>query len=812
MKLSDLKTGQVGTIVGVGGHGEFRRRITEMGFVRGKKVIVVKNAPLLDPIEYNIMGYEVSLRRDEACLLEVEDVKYLSDFNAPHHDHVEIDPAQIAKLEKAPPVHHHSSTGKVIKVALVGNPNSGKTTLFNAISGLNQHTGNYSGVTVDATKATVEFAGYNIEITDLPGTYSISPFSPEERFVRDHIAKEHPDVVVNVIDGSNIERNLYLTTQLIDMEQVAVLAMNMYDEFLESGDKLDKRTMGELLGMTIVPTVGKRGRGVAYILQNIVKAYDTTREHELPKVSYPIEVERLIEVIDQKIDSHQKALPYPKRYVAIKLIEGQSDMLRKEEYPEVYAIVEKGVKAIEQTYALDIETLMTDARYGFISGAMKESYTYANRSFHTRSTKIDRVLTHRMFGLPIFVLMLWVVFYSTFTLGQYPMEWIGMGVDYLKQLVEGVMSDGALKNLVVSGVIDGVGSVIVFLPNIIILFLFISFMEDTGYMARAAFITDKLMHKIGLHGKSFIPMIMGFGCGVPAIMATRTIENRQNRLQTMLLIPFMSCSARLPVYILVAGAFFPQNAGNVLFAMYLGGIVLAILSSLLLKKVFFKGKDVNFVMELPPYRIPTLRSTIKHVWHKAKDYLSKMGGVILIAVIIIWALGYYPNHDARVAAATTTSEDISSVSAAGGIAVDSTSKAQEGEDSYLSMIGKTIEPVIRPLGFDWKMGIGLLSGIAAKEVIVSSMGVIYHTPENDESALGPRLAQDTRADGTPIWNPAVAISFLTFVLIYFPCVAAISAIGRESRSWRWALFTVFYTTALAWIVSFVVYNIALLFI
>lgn len=389
MKLADLKTGQVGTIVGVGGQGEFRRRITEMGFVRGKRVIVVKNAPLLDPIEYNIMGYEVSLRRDEACLLEVEDVHYLSDFKAPHHDHVEVDPAQIALLEKSPIPHNHPLSGTVIKVALVGNPNSGKTTLFNAISGLNQHTGNYSGVTVDATKATVEFAGYSIEITDLPGTYSISPFSPEERFVRDHIAQDRPDVVVNVIDGSNIERNLYLTTQLIDMEQVSVLAMNMYDEFLASGDKLDKRTMGELLGMAIVPTVGKRGRGVAHILQNIVKAYGISRDSELPKVSYPIEIERLIEVIGKKIEAHDhnQPLPYSKRYVAIKLIEGQSDMLSKDEYPEVYTIVEKGVRAIEQTYSLDIETLMTDSRYGFISGAMKESYTYANRSFHTRSTR-----------------------------------------------------------------------------------------------------------------------------------------------------------------------------------------------------------------------------------------------------------------------------------------------------------------------------------------------------------------------------------------------------------------------------------------
>lgn len=822
MKLSELKTGQAGIIVGIDGSGEFRRRITEMGFVRGKRVIVVKNAPLHDPIEYNILGCEVSLRRDEALRLEVEQVHEVEDFHRPHHERGVQggEFSDVANLDTGFGSGHENENnvggGRVIKVALIGNPNSGKTTLFNAISGHNEHTGNYSGVTVDAAGAVVEFDGYTIVLTDLPGTYSISPFSPEERFVRDYIAESHPDVVVNVIDGSNIERNLYLTTQLIDMGQRAVLAMNMYDEFLASGDRLDRHVMSELLGMPIVPTVGKRGRGVPHILQQIVKVYNEPRPLDPPKVNYSLEIERLIEVVQRKISAHNSEvggmLSYTDRYVAIKLIEGQGDILPGGEsaYPEVFAIVRKGVRAIEQTYAMDVETLMTDARYGFISGAMKESYVYANRSFHTRSTQIDRVLTHRYFGLPIFVFLLWVVFYSTFTLGQYPMEWITMGVEYVKQLVDGVMSSGPLRDLIVDGIIDGVGSVVVFLPNIMILFLFISFMEDTGYMARAAFITDKLMHKIGLHGKSFIPMIMGFGCGVPAIMATRTIENRHNRIQTMLLVPFMSCSARLPVYILIAGTFFPRSAGNVLFGMYFGGIVLAVLSSLLLKKVVFGGKDVNFVMELPPYRVPTFLSTVSHVWVKAKDYLSKMGGVILVAVIIIWALGYYPRQSVS---SSSVSTSLSHNSDSVNVSATSNSETVVVEhDSYLSRIGKGIEPVIAPLGFDWKMGIGLLSGIAAKEVIVSSMSVIYHTPEDDQAALGPRLAQDVHSDGTAVWNGAVAISFLTFVLIYFPCVAAVSAIRRESGSIKWALFTVVYTTALAWIVSFIVYNVAKFFI
>lgn len=872
MKLSELKTGQSGIITSIDGEGAFRRRISEMGFVRGKRVIVVKNAPLHDPIEYNIMGYEVSLRRYEASMLEVSNVETVSDFNTPHHSSTGIanDPIEssntIVSLQQDQECDNCSNsedrkcrkhdtqdangnkicrkgkrcasgsmahplvpnqitphkTHRMINVVLVGNPNSGKTTIFNYLCGMDQHTGNYSGVTVDATSAYVEFSGYIIRITDLPGTYSISPFSPEERFVQDHLSEHKPDVVINVVDGSNIERNLYLSTQLIDMDQNSVLAMNMYDEFLASGDHMNRRKMGELLGMPIVPTVGKRGRGVAHILQHVVELYEANNPNEdRPKITYPIEIEQLILQISEFINNNHKFknnLTIPQRYFAIKTVEGQSnsiDTLHGQD-PEAEADLEnmisdinKKVREIELIYKSDIGTIMTDARYAFISGAMKEAYTYADRSYHTHSTKIDNILTHKYLGLPIFVFVLWLVFYSTFTLGEYPMNWISYGVVFIKHLVADMMGSGPLKSLLVNGIIDGIGSVVIFLPNIVILFLFISFMEDTGYMARVAFITDKLMHKIGLHGKSFIPMIMGFGCGVPAIMATRTIENRHNRIQTMLLIPFMSCSARLPVYILIAGTFFADNAGNVLFMMYFGGLILAVISALLFKKFLFKGKNVDFVMELPPYRIPTLRSTVKHVWHKAKDYLSKMGGVILVAVVIIWALGYYPRpyYGDEYTATNSTSTIVDS-------AVVSTPNDEiaQPKNSYLVRIGKAIEPAIAPLGFDWKMGIGLLSGIAAKEVIVSSMGVIYQTPEDEESALGDRLIQERRDDGTLVWSQATAASFLAFVLIYFPCVAAIAAIRKESGAWKWAIFTVIYTTTLAWVVSFIVYRLFNLFI
>lgn len=600
----------------------------------------------------------------------------------------------------------------------------------------------------------MEFEGYAITFVDLPGTYSIADFSPEERVVADYIELHKPDIIVNVVDATNLERNLYLTTQLIDMGQRVILSLNMWDEFLHSGDHLKQKTLSRLLGMPIVPTIAKRGRGIAALLDQIVKSHNSPSDFEVKQVNYPQEIEEFL-----------KQSSAPTRYKA--LIEAETNETLEKSY--------------FKTYATSVRTAIATSRYAFVSGALKESYTQARRALKTTSSKIDNILTHKYFGLPIFIGILWLTFYTTFALGAFPMEWIETGVEFVRNSLSTIIPNGAVKDLLINGIVDGVGSVIVFLPNILILFLFISVMEDTGYMARAAFITDKLMHAIGLHGKSFIPLVMGFGCNVPAIMATRTIENRENRLQTMLITPFMSCSARLPVYILIVGTFFPGREANMLFFIYLAGIIVGILTSILLKNVFFRKSKAHFVMELPPYRIPTVRSTVKHMWGKGSQYLRKMGGVILVAAVIIWALGYFPN----------------------GTKPDGTPK-----QSYLEHIGKAVEPVIAPLGFDWQMGVSLMSGVVAKEVVVSSMSVIYNNPDLDNPEHS--LPEILRADKA--WNSAVALSFLAFVLIYFPCIASISAIRRESGAWKWALFTVGYTTAVAWVVAFGVYNIAKLFI
>ncbi len=750
MKLSEVKTGEKVSILSLTGQSSLQHRLTEMGFVAGREITVIKNAPLADPIEYRLMDYEISLRRSEAqnILVTREPVEFLlGDSEA---------------SSKTPQTIEMEAPGdrKKILVGLVGNPNCGKTSLFNHLSGLNEHTGNYSGVTVESKHARVDFEGYTIEFVDLPGTYSIADFSPEEKLVTEFIERHKPDLIVNVLDSTNLERNLYLTTQLIDMNQRVILALNMWDEFLKSGDKLDQKLLSKLLGMPTVNIIARRGRGIAQLLDTIVKAHTQNITFESKQIHYPQIIEtQLSQKCAQENNQNNS------RYKAILEIEDDNKLQEQ----------------CQREFKSSVRTTIATARYGFVRGALKESYQRARRSFNTPSSKIDKFLTNRFLGLPIFVGMLWLVFWATFTLGSFPMDWIDAGVGALSQWANGAISTPWLNDLVVDGVIGGVGGVIIFLPNILILFLFISIMEDTGYMARAAFITDKLMHSIGLHGKSFIPLIMGFGCNVPAIMATRTIENRGNRLQTMLMVPFMSCSARLPVYILIVGAFFPGNEANMLFAIYFMGVLMGILTSIILKKIAFKKATAHFVMELPPYRIPTLWSIFKNMWNKGSQYLRKMGGIILVAAILIWALGYFPQG---------------------------TQANGEPKQSYLESVGRAIEPTIAPLGFDWQIGVSLVTGVAAKEIVVSSMSVIYDAQdEGDDTAKLSEILQKDKS-----WNTAVALSFLTFVLIYFPCMASIAAIRREAGAWKWALFTIFYTTGLAWVASFAVYRIALLFI
>jgi ferrous iron transport protein B len=734
----------------------------------------------------------------------------------------------------------------------VGNPNTGKTSLFNQLSGAHEHVGNYSGVTVDLKKAQVKLDGYTINLIDLPGTYSLTAYSPEEVYVRRYIAEEMPDVIVNVVDATNLERNLYLTTQLIDMDVKVVMALNMYDELTLHSDQLNHEALGKMLGIPIIPTVGSRGKGMRDLLQAAIKAYEeiyavpkSSKVHHHIHIYYGAEVESAITDLQKRLRIAPNAAlfdRYSTRFLAVKLLEKDAlmtELVRKEcaNAENIIAAAGKHVAKLEEEFKEDSETIISDAKYGFIAGALKETFKYGKQDRHSHTKKIDNVVTNKIFGFPIFLLFMWAMFYTTFALGSYPMEWINSGVEALSGWTADVMPSSLFKDLLIDGVITGVGSVIAFLPNILILFFFISLFEDTGYMARAVFITDKLMHTIGLHGKSFIPLIMGFGCNVPAIMATRTIENRTQRTLTMLIIPFMSCSARLPVYILFIGAFFPQHAGTVLFLIYLTGICFAILSALFFSKIMFKDKGQPFVMELPPYRIPTLKSIVRHMWHKGSQYVRQMGGIILIAAVVIWALNTFPLNSARLQPfdeqAATVKERYAAALAQGDADSALLSAAMEKrlhdiaaernnaqhEHSYLGQLGHAIEPLMRPLGFDWKMSVSLLTGVVAKETVVSTLGIIYQADDNssDDSDEGSttRLKQRLRDEryhsgekaGQPIFSGVTALAFLVFILLYLPCIAAIAAIRRESDS-RWiSAFAIIYTTIMAWLAAFAIQQI-----
>lgn len=819
--LSDLKTGEEGIITKVVGHGAFRKRITEMGFVNGQKVKVIKNAPLQDPIEYEIMGYNVSLRRTEAVLVmvtsaELYDASTGVDFGGTIDEETLKTTAGVK--------------GRIINVALVGNPNCGKTTLYNYASGSREKVGNYGGVTVDAREASFKQSDYSFNVVDLPGTYSITEYTPEELFVRTHILEKRPDIVVNVIDASNLERNLYLTTQLIDMNIKVVIALNMYDELERKGVKFDYDALGKMIGIPIIPTVASKGKGIIELFDKIIAVYedkDPIVRHI--HINYGVLIEGALERLRPLIKANKELTDaFSSRYLAIKLLELDSatinQMANCGNIAAIKAQSDIEIEKLEREYSDKSSSIITDAKYGFIAGALNETLTAGIEHRRNVSNTIDIFLTHKLFGFPIFILFMWVMFQATFSFGSIPMDLINSGVNFLGDIVKNNMAAGMLRDLLVDGIIGGVGGVIVFLPNILILFFFISFMEDTGYMARASFIMDKLMHKIGLHGKSFIPLLMSFGCNVPAIMATRTLENKKDRILTMLIIPFMSCSARLPVYVLLISAFFPKNQGLVLVSIYLIGIFIAILTALALKKLFFAKKDVPFVMELPPYRLPTLRNTSVHMWHKTVQYIQKMGTVILVASILIWALGYFPrniqfsaDHEAQIASIEANTALVDSVKAKNVLDVQRLMLSERQEQSYIGQMGHFIEPVIRPLGFDWKIGVSIITGLAAKEIVISTMGVLYQADSegNSSNGLQTRLLEQTHAHGAlkgqKVFTPLVAFGLMLFVLIYFPCVAVIAAIKKESDI-KWAIFTMIYTTGIAWMASFLVFQIGSLFI
>ena len=835
MKLSDVETGKTVLIQKVGGHGAFRKRILEMGFITGKRVTVVQNAPLKDPVYYRIMDYNVSLRRQDAALIDVELVEDETEEATAGEPLLEAsaDESQDNPIptNNDPQTHTSTRSGsrrKKLRVALVGNPNCGKTSLFNLASGAHEHVGNYSGVTVDAKEAHFDHGDYRIEIVDLPGSYSLSPYSPEELYIRQFLSspETRPDIVIDVVDTCNLERNLYLTMQIKEMKLPMVVALNMFDEFEQSKSELNIPLLSQLFDIPMVPTVGRVARGVKELFDAVVALAEnpSTSDRDI-KIPYGAILEPSIESLTQKIEDHLPlAKQLPARYIAVKLLEKDSEIEQT-----MAQLGEKGGFILSAVrYELDkmkaslgeqdTETLITDRRYGYIAGALRETLRPHKSIVRTKTDRIDRLLINPIVGFPIFLVFIFLMFECTFILGAYPQSWIEALVQYISDGVSSLLSDGPLKDLIVGGIISGVGGVIVFLPQILILYLFISVMEDTGYMARAAFMMDKLMHKMGLHGKSFIPLIMGFGCNVPAIMSSRTIESRQSRLITILVTPLMSCNARLPVYVLLAGAFFPRHAGIVFFGLYLLGIILAVLLARLFRKLFFKQEDIPFVMELPPYRIPTHRSVLIHVWDKAKEYLQKMGTVILVASVIIWFLGYFPRaevekrtearitevlNNAEVHSAKEREEIIDSIRLVG--------HTEQQEGSILGQMGKAIEPALAPLGFDWKMSIALLSGLPAKEVVVGAMGVIY-TGNNDDSdeasvQLSERIKQEVRPDGSQAFTPLIALSFMVFVLLYFPCIATVTAVGREAGSYKWSLFVMVYTCLLAWVTSFLVYQI-----
>ncbi|MBO5498086.1 MAG: ferrous iron transport protein B [Bacteroidales bacterium] len=797
MKLSELRTGERGVIVKVNGHGSFRKRIIEMGFVKGNKVKVILNAPLRDPIEYEIIGYKISLRREEASKIEVISETEAKELLSARQSLPALDASGEAWLEREMDTLAEERR-KVIRVALVGNPNCGKTSLFNIASGSHEHVGNYSGVTVDAKEGVFEHGGYRFDIVDLPGTYSLSAYSPEELYVRRNLVEDMPDVVVNVVDASNIQRNLYLTTQLIDMNLRVVMALNMYDELESRGDRLDIKQLGYLLGMPVVPTVSRTGEGIDNLFDTVIQIYEKSDPHLARHIhiNHGAELEQSIDRIKRLIQKNADIRDkYSTRYLAIKYLENDREIEKVvEALPgrnEIIAARFEEKARIEGFLKSGMESALVDAKYAFVEGALAETYTQGKRRRNTLTDKIDGIVTNRWMAFPIFIVLLYLVFEGTFVLGEYPMQWIEWLVEKLGAFVSMNMADGWVKDLVVDGIIGGVGGVLVFLPNILLLYLFISLMEDSGYMARAAFIMDRLMHKIGLHGKSFIPMIMGFGCNVPAIMATRTIESPKSRLITMLIIPLMSCAGRMPVYVLIAGAFFPKKAGLVLLGLYALGILLAILGAKVMS-LFFKDDDLPFVMELPPYRVPTAKSIFRHTWEKGRQYLQKMSGIILICSMVIWFLGYFPNHDAY----------------------DSVQEQQE--HSFIGYIGKSMEPVLEPLGFDWRMGVGIVAGVGAKELVVSTLGVMYagEEPVSGTQTEDGSVPSETRLQRALVKSvtPAGALAYMVFILLYFPCIATFVAIKNESGGWKWAIITAIYTILLAWTAAFLTFRIAGLFL
>ena len=783
--LADIPVGGSCVIVKIHGHGGFRHRILELGFVRGEKVNILKQAPLSDPIEYEVMGTHVALRRAEARQIDVVSLSAEA-----HHDFTDSDSGSPMTLEEHVKA-EAEQLGKQITVALVGNPNCGKTSFFNFAAGMREKVGNYSGVTVDSKIGTFVHRGYTINLVDLPGTYSLTEYSPDEMYVRDYLDNNPVDIVLNIVNAGNLERNLLLTTQLIDRNHPMVMALNMYDELEKSGDKLDHEALATLLGFPVVPVIARTGWGIENVLEAIVQVYEgKSAVSKHIHINYGKDMEQAISEIKALLNQNPNTNIYHPRYVALKLIENDKTVSERIKAtangPEILQTAERWRKHFETEYDEDISSIISDMKFGFIRGALGETLTHDKR--HEKSEigyALDKILTNKWLGFPILLIFLFIVFELTFFFGGYLEDWIDMGVSALGSWCRSVMSDGMLTDLLVDGIIAGCGSVLVFMPQILILFFFIALLEDSGYMARAAFIMDKLMHRMGLHGKSFIPYFIGFGCSVPGILAARTLENPKDRILTIITVPFISCSARLPVYMLLVAAFFPNHQAVTLLSIYLIGLLFAILTSLIVNKIAFKEQSNPFVMELPPYRFPTFRNAVIHMWDKASEWLKRVSTIVLLASIIIWALGYFPHNEEL-------------------------NKEQQMEQSLLGTVGHAIEPAFTPFGQDWRTGVSLIAGAAAKEVIISSMAVTYGINDEDiideQEPLVEHIRSMTDETGKPAMTTVSAFALMLFILLYFPCISTLATIRQEiGRKWMW--FSVIYNTTLAWVVATVFFQI-----
>lgn len=691
-------------------------------------------------------------------------------------------------------------------IALAGNPNAGKTSIFNALTGSHHKVGNYPGVTVEKREGSVEFRGEEIRIVDLPGTYSLTAYSLDEVVARDFVLNEKPDIIVDILDSTNLERNLYLLLQLIELGLPVVAALNMADEAAEKGIIIDHTTLSKTLGLPMVPTVGSRGEGVAELLEAAVLAME---RHSMPRMpSYGDDIEVYIAKIAELLAKDETfAASYSPRWIAIKLIEKDPDAQRRVE-GHMRAIDIRGAQEaawhwIKLHYGKDAEIILSEQRYGYIHGAVAEAVHRKRLKGISLTERIDRFVMHPLIGLPLFFFIIWGIFKLTFAIGNYPVSWLELLFGHLEGVVQHSGLPAIAQNLIINGIIHGVGGVLSFVPLIVILFFCISILEDTGYIARAAFLTDHFLHAIGLHGQSFMPLMLGFGCSVPAIMATRTLKSPKERIATIMAIPFISCGGKLPIYVLLAGTFFPKNASTVVMLMYAAGVVLSILSTYFLRRTVLRGESMPFVMELPPYRMPTFKGVLWHVWEKTWSYMRKAGTIILAVSVLMWVITTFPQAkgidayaaEARASiAAAQPSLDPSQTE----VKVDALVRQYQLEHSIAGSIGKFIEPVIAPIGFNWKIGVALLPGLSAKELVVSTLGVLYGAPVSEDNG-SPSLRQSLR--DAPDWSPRIALALMVIIMVMPPCFASLATIRAEAGN-KWLAFQVVYSLVLAWIIAF----------